>query len=98
MKFTQVHRKSIHSEMKKQQFSPEDFEYVKRKGRINIIYISTKMSFTYFRKRETSIDPTTHQWVESEYFLVSYNSQKEFIAKTWKNVTENFSEWLQSIT
>lgn len=97
MKFTQAHRKSIHFEMRNHQFTPEDFEYVKRRGRINIIHSESKQCFTYFRKKETSIDPATQHWVETEHFLVSFNSQKEFESSTWVNVIVDFSQWLKSI-
>jgi len=97
MKFTQAHRRALHSAMGEQGFSPDDFEYVKRRGRINIIHIASNKTFAYLRRKETKIHPDTHQWIESQHFLVSRNNQEEVIEENWDRVLDQFTDWLQEI-
>jgi len=94
MKFTQAHRSALHSAMGEQDLSPDNFEYVKRRGRINIIHIASKKTFAYLRRKETKIDPKTHQWIESQHFQVSRNNRQEIIEENWDRVLGQFKDWL----
>lgn len=97
MKFLQTHRKDLLSILAGLGFVTEQFNFVKRKGRIHIVYQLTGESFAYFRRKATHLHPETKQWVESETFEVTTDSGKPVMVNRWIEVCQAFEAWLQKL-
>lgn len=78
-------------------FSPEDFEYINRKGKINISLKGSENTFCYFGRQETLLDPNTLKWINSESYEVSISEASSKISLySWTGVLDHFNRWLES--
>jgi len=97
MKFLDDHRKNIIDLISKYDFDQKEFFYVKRKGRINVIHNKSNSHFGYLRKKETTIDDISKQWVDVTYYKVVKSDKKEVIIPSWELVLDGFKNWLKEI-
>ena len=81
--------------MEQNGFDQEVFEYVKRRGRIYIIY-APGIQFGYLRKKHTHITPTTKQWEHGATFKVQVNESREIDVEDWSEVVSRFDQWLST--
>ncbi|MGI9543921.1 MAG: hypothetical protein ACR2MX_11720 [Cyclobacteriaceae bacterium] len=75
----------------------QDFAFVKKRGRVHVIEQSSKKHFSYFRKKETSLNPKTLQWEDSSYFKYQQEDQPERVVKDWPTVVQKMNLWFKSL-
>lgn len=97
MKFLAHHKKEVEQLINSHDLTLSSFSYVKKKGRINIIHIVSNDYFAYLRKKEMSINESTHQWEEKIYYKVQVNYSKETIIDNWELVLSSFDKWLSTL-
>ena len=97
MRFLITHHKEVIQLLERQNRAKEEFDFVKKRGRINIIERSSKKFFAYLRVKETQLDPETKQWVETSYFKVKTEEQKEHTVDNWTNVFKEMETWLKGL-
>ena len=97
MKFLQSHRKDLLQKMYVAGLLPEQFDYVNKRGRIHIIQRDTKNSFSYFRIKDTQLDPNSKRWVESEKYETSIDQSKPVSVNNWSEVLEAFEKWISKL-
>ncbi|MCR9250004.1 MAG: hypothetical protein NXI20_06245 [bacterium] len=97
MKFLQSHVNDLHKCMSENGFNPDDFEYINRKGRINISLKESNNTFSYFGRQETLLDPDSMKWVNNETYDVTLSETSSKISlDSWTGVLEYFNRWLES--
>ena len=97
MKLTKTQHSEIIEVLNAQNRTVEEFSFIKRKGRINIIESDSARSFSYFKKKSAGINPTTQRLENYEHYLVSFDSQKEFSVSEWDAMIIEFKKWLLSL-
>ena len=73
-------------------------DFVKKRGRIQIIHGTSGSRFSYLRVKETTLDPTTRGWQHSEFYKVKMNTSKESPVDSWDQVMVLFDQWTQQVT
>lgn len=97
MKFLPSHVNDLHKCMSEYGFSPDDFEYINRKGRINISLKVSGNTFCYFGRQETLLDPNTMKWVNKERYEVTLSEKpSKTTFDSWTEVLNYFNRWLES--
>jgi hypothetical protein len=94
MKFTKAQHTRVLKAIEDANRLVEEFSFVKRKGRINIIEIQSQKSFVYFKKKTTNLDPDTQSLVSGEHFLVFHSEMKEQSFASFDGVIFNLTSWL----
>ncbi len=60
-------------------------------------HVLTGQSFSYLRKKETTLDPVDKQWKHAEWFKIKSNDSKETDVTNWEQVMLAFDQWLVNI-
>ena len=98
MRFVNQHRLNILAILKKYQLEESSVDFVKKRGRIQIIHGVSGCRFSYLRVKETTLDPITHGWKHSEFYKVKMNANKETPVENWDQVMVLFNQWTQQVT
>lgn len=94
MRFHIKEYKSFVAEIEKASFSTEDFDFVKKSGRLNIIHRASKERFSYHRKRVTEIDGQG-QWTHHYEYYLEIEKKKQAVEK--EAVEPALAQWLQRL-
>jgi hypothetical protein len=98
MKFTKTQHYNVLKVIQEAKRSAEEFSFVKRKGRINIIENRSQNSFVYFKKETAKFDPDTQRLVSGAYFLVFHSDMKEQSFPSFEDVIFSLGGWLKKIS
>ena len=94
MQFLKKHQGEVDRAIESAGHSRQDFQFVKRKGRIRTIYTKNDRVYSYFRVKETRINSKTGKFENSDHYLISQDGSKERKVKDWDEVMEGMKEWL----
>ncbi len=83
--------------MKLQGFQEDQFDFVKRRGRIHVIHRHSGRQFSYLRKKYTRLRPDDHSWESGESFKVKVNETPEFEVENWSGTMQRFRDWLSRL-
>ena len=97
MKFVAKHRSNILTTLKHQQIEESEVDFVKKRGRIQVIHRVSGRKFSYLRIKETKLDPHTHHWKNSESYKIKINELKEAPVGNWEMVMKAFDKWTKSV-
>ena len=97
MKFVKKHRSDVLERIGHYHFKEDDFDFIKRRGRICIRHRTSNLEFAYLRKKETQLDSITRQWKHSESYKVKSGTAKEELVPDWEQVMTLFAKWLQQV-
>ena len=78
-------------------YSPEEFFFVKRKGWIRIEHLQSSQFFTYFKKKETLINPDTRQWENNMFFKIKISETPDCIEPTFESMMDLFDNWVKKL-
>lgn len=71
-----------------------DFEWIKRKGWVNVISQKGGSTFQFFRKK--SVELREGQWVNSLILKTSFDGEKQE-RTSWSEVLSDFRSWIQKL-
>ncbi len=94
MKFPKIHHEKVNEVIKSNGFTMEDFYLVKRKGWIRIEHISSSSYFSYFKKKETKIDPDTKAWIHNHFFRIKRSDGPDEVAPDFDSMLSQLNQWL----
>lgn len=94
MRFTTAQHQRILSLIQECQRSPNDFEFVKKKGRVKINHIPSKQFFAFIHVVESQLNPQTMGIEESVSYKIKVNQNQEVIQSDWELMCRDFKEWL----
>lgn len=97
LKFPKLQYDQILKIIKKNNFDLADFYLVKRKGWIRIEHSFSGQYFTYFKKKETRIDPVSKEWENSLFFKIKTQEIAEIIEPTFDSMLSIFDLWLKKL-
>ena len=97
MKFPKFHYELILEIIKSNGLDVGEFNMVKRKGWIHIEHKPTLKYFSYFKKKETHLNPGTGQWEFGVLFKVKMDGPQINIEPTFDSMMELFSGWTSKI-
>ena len=95
MKFQEAHRLDILECFKKAGLLRSLFFFRKKKGRIFIEHIESKVWLSYYYKDDSYIDVTTTKRVEVGSWEVKTSSKEESQVDDWNKVLKLLKQWLQ---
>ena len=98
MKFIHQHRSNILGTLKRHQVDEAAVDFIKKRGRIQIIHRATGSKFSYLRVKQTTLDPISQGWKHSEYYKIKYNQAKEAPVESWSQVMEAFDRWTRQLS
>jgi hypothetical protein len=73
---------------------PSTVLFVKRRGRLHVQVPGRTDTFTFFRKKSTTIDDA-HQWQHRTDYYIGM-SKPEAAGATWTDVVTAFNAWLSA--
>ncbi len=95
MRFLQSEYKPIIEVIKKNGFEEQEFSFVKKRGRLNIIHTENSQTFFFHRKTETVLNES-RQWEKQSSF--QFGSEKEELwSDTFDTVLAALSQWLAKL-
>ena len=97
MKLGVKHRADLLKRLQEKGVPETAVDFIKRRGRICICHGTSNMKFCYLRKKETHLDPITHQWKQVEWFKLKFNESAESRVENWNQVMEQFEDWVNLI-
>ena len=74
-----------------------EFSFSKRKGRIVIVHKFSNKSFSYILKKDISLDPKSHDFIDIEFYEIKKNNQLSQKVGDWNEVIKIFFQWLGTI-
>ena len=96
MKFLAKEYRPIQESLEKMGFSMNDFQFVKKRGKLHIFFGSHENNaFVFYRKSETVLDENK-QWQKLTVYI-QYSPIPERVYTDWKQVLANFEGWLRSL-
>ena len=95
MKFPKLQYDQILKIIQSNGFSLEEFYLVKRKGWIRIENVHSDRFFTYFKVKETNINPETREWENSMFFKVKMSEAPDSIQPTFDSMMDLFDSWVK---
>ena len=98
MKFIHQHRSNILNILKRYQIDETAVDFIKKRGRIQIIHRASGRKFSYLRVKQTTLDPISQGWKHSEYYKIKYHLAKEVPVENWSQVMEAFDTWSQQLS
>ena len=96
MKFPKFHYERITELIKSYGYDPGEFYMVKRKGWIRIEHSSSAKFFTYFKKKQTTINPVTKQWEYEVSFRIKMENEPEIVVKDFDSMIKELDIWLKN--
>jgi len=97
MKFPKLHHERILEIINSHGYELQEFFLVKRKGWIRIENPQTGQFFTYFKKKETTINPDNGEWEFNFYFKVKINGTNKRIEPTFDSMMVLFDNWVKEL-
>lgn len=97
MRFVTKHRADIMSVLSRNDIDERDIDFIKRRGRINIVHRDSNNQFAYLRKKETRLDPFTQQWDHREWYRVKVGDHKEIDIENWVSLVQLFEKWCKNL-
>ena len=97
MKFPKFQYDRILKTIESNEFELEDFFLVKRKGWIRIEHLQSDKFFTYFKVKETNINPTSRQWENRMFFKIKMSQASDSIEPTFDSMMDLFDNWVKKI-
>ena len=94
MKFLENYRQDILKSFEVHGLTKNDFCFIKRKGRIITEHHNSKQTFSFFIKKDTTIDEITHQWIQTSQFEIRINGGRPEWVDDWDKVLKHFARWL----
>jgi len=97
MQFPKIQYDHILKVIKENNFDLSDFYLVKRKGWIRIEHSSSGRYFTYFKKKETRINPNSKAWEHGIFFRIKTDNTSEIIESTFDAMLLVFDIWIKKL-
>jgi hypothetical protein len=97
MKFPKFQHERIMDIIESNGLEMKDVFLVKRKGWIRIEHLQSDSFFTYFKKKETIIDPDTKEWLNKVYFKVKTDKTKTIVSPTFDALMGLFEAWVKNL-
>jgi hypothetical protein len=97
LKFPKLQYDQILKIIESNGFNLEEFYLVKRKGWIRIEYLQSNQYFTYFKVKETNIDPDTREWENNMFFKVKMSEAADCVEPSFDSMMGLFDNWVKKI-
>ncbi len=97
MKFLETHRIDIIDSFEELNYTKADFHFIKRKGRIITQYATTRSEFSYFLKKDITLDPASGTFVEIQQYEIKENDGERYFVEQWSRVLYHLKKWLKTL-
>ncbi len=94
MRFRTKEFRSFVAAIEKATQKQSDFDFVKKRGWLNITHKESKKTFRYHRKKETILDENV-KWKDSYEFWIKVGEEKKEIKENEAAVINAFENWLK---
>jgi len=95
MRFLQAEYKAIVAVIESTALNTDDFQFVKKKGRVNVKYKEETEAFQFHRATNSQLDASS-KLTKSYSYSISLTGQPEIEVGEWVVVLEAFRNWLKS--
>lgn len=97
MKFSPQHHEAIVSLIAKNGFSSDHFNFVKKRGRIQLVEQSSERFFSFIAVKQTELNPENFQLEDRTFFKIKSQLEKESTVENWELVLKAMSRWMKAL-